>query len=103
MVGENTEIYSEDRETQALFQELNKGLDIQDFIAKNPVGRLLMAKVTEELLLARSQLEDVSPEDKKAIIAIQIKAKAARNVLNWLGEAIMSGKDAEAQLTLNQE
>ena len=99
----SNEVYSEDAETQALFQELNKSFDVKDFISKNVAGQILMKRATTELMSARSDLERVNPEDTAEIVKLQIRAKSARNVINWLGEAILSGNEAEEQLKLNEE
>ena len=103
MAGEEPQIYSEDLEKQTLFAAVHLSLDIQDFIQKHPAGKILMARASEELIHARSALEDVSPEDTKKIVELQIQAASARKAIMWLGEAISNGNEAESQLTLQED
>lgn len=91
-----TEVYNEDAEIQELYTRVRHGLDVQNFITQNPIGVRLMARVSRELMDARSALETAPPEE---VPGLQFDAATARNVLAWLGEAIMEGNDAENTLT----
>ena len=92
------EIYSEDAEIQAVMAEIRLGWDAKDFIEKNPIGRQLVTRASRELIEARTALEDTPPDATGTIIKYQTKAAAARLVINWLGELVMQGKQAEGQL-----
>lgn len=91
-----TEIYNEDLEIQELYTRVRHGVEVKNFITQNEIGVRLMRRVSQELMNARSALETAPPEK---VPGLQFDAATARNVLAWLGEAIMEGNDAENILT----
>ena len=93
-------VYSENAEREMLFQTVRLGIDTENFIERDPVGRHLMAQAKDTLISVRNDLEAATPADSTRIAELQLRAQAARNVLGWLGEAISAGKNAENQLEI---
>lgn len=103
MQTEEPQFYNEDLDRAALFEALRVGLDTRDFIEKHPIGKAITARATDEIIAARNILETVSRYDDDAVAEAQIRAQAGRMVINWLGEIIMAGNQAEEQLRLQEE
>lgn len=73
------------------------GLDAQRFMGSQ-IGRYLTARANLDIEAAREALETVDPTDAKAVQAQQNRAAVARNFLQWMGEAVTEGEQAEYQL-----
>ena len=105
-MSEENGIYSEELEKQKLYQAYALSLDVKNFIKDHPAGKVLVARATEVILQGRNKLEDISPHEEKGvrqILEIQFEVQTARNVLNWLGEAIMTGDESLRQLETTGE
>ncbi|MDH3259174.1 MAG: hypothetical protein OEM19_06900 [Deltaproteobacteria bacterium] len=105
-MSEESEIYSEEIEKQKLYKTYADSLDVRNFIDSHPAGKVLVARATEVILHGRNKLEDIAPHGEaevSQIFEIQFEIQTARNVLNWLGEAIMAGDESLRQLETTGE
>lgn len=71
------------------------GLDVQSFM-NGPIGRHLIARANAVIAENQEALGTVDAEDPKAIRALQNKIAAAAYFLEWMGEAVTDGEQAEA-------
>lgn len=85
-------------DNETLFAEVALGIRTKEFL-NTDTGRLITGRAEIELLEARAALEQVDPEDAKAVREIQTKAAVARKMITWLNEVIENGNQAEAILT----
>lgn len=85
----------EDRDLQDVRGRIAFGLDVQSFMG-SPIGRRLTARANAVIAQAQEDLGTVDAEDPKAIRALQNKITAASYFLEWLGEAVTEGEQAES-------
>lgn len=84
-------------EVRELLQQVELGLDVQQFL-RSPVGKYLLQKADDERTDALAELVEANPEDSEGIRALQSTIKRADSIQFWLIEAVQAGKNAEAQL-----
>lgn len=86
-----------------LINRIELGLDVEAFMASR-VGRYVQKRANDEIEAARDELENLPPAATEAIQAAQNKAKVARAVLDWMGEAVTDGEGAaEIAKSLNAD
>lgn len=76
-----------------LINRIELGLDVEAFMASR-VGRYVQKRANDEIEAARDELENLPPSAIEAIQTAQNKAKVARAVLDWMGEAVTDGENA---------
>ena len=86
----------EQREGQELRSRIAFGLDVQQFMDTR-LGRYLQDRANSDIETAIEALKTVDPEDPKAIRKLQNDVAVASNVLDWLGQAVTEGEQAERQ------
>jgi exonuclease VII small subunit len=84
-----------------LMRQVALGLDVQAFLATT-AGQQLVARCDDLIESARAQLEDVDPEDPKAVRRLQNEAAIGHAIKRWLEEFAMSGEQAEQQIAAQQ-
>ena len=84
------------REGAELRGRIAFGLDVQQFMGSN-IGRYLQARANADIEEALEALKTVDPEDPKAIRKLQNAVAVASSVLEWLGQAVTEGEQAERQ------
>lgn len=85
---------SEETERDHLLAQAHIGEEVRNFLASHPAGKVLRQRCENELLKIRDELEVADSSDRKLIDSLQRDAKSARNVINWLGDAIIQGNFA---------
>lgn len=73
------------------------GLDIERLMGTD-IGRYLQQRAQDKHDAALEALSTVDPEDARAVRALQNEAAVARMFLEWLGEAVTEGEQAQMQL-----
>jgi len=86
----------EQREGQELRSRIAFGLDVQQFMDTR-IGKYLQDRANSDIETALEALKTVDPEDPKAIRKLQNDVAVASNVLDWLGQAVTEGEQAERQ------
>lgn len=89
-----------DKAEQEYFAQARLGDDVFEFL-RSPTGRYLHGCAKQELQLLRDAMEDFDPTSfwgRRKLRKLQIRAKAARMFMTWLGEAIQQGDMAFKQL-----
>lgn len=81
-------------------KEAQLGIEAEQFKSTD-LGRYLLARAQDDIVVAFKEWQDADPEDAKAIRAIQNKAQVAESFLNWIDEAIFNGKYAEDEIRSN--
>lgn len=84
-------------ELNELFSTVEFGLDVEQFL-RSDIGKYLVRKAAEERIDALADLVEVSPVDAEAVRVLQSIIKRADSFVFWLNDAILAGKNAEAQL-----
>lgn len=84
------------REGDELRGRIAFGLDVQQFMGSN-IGRYLQARANADIEEALEALKTADPEDPKAIRKLQNDVAVASSVLEWLGQAVTEGEQAERQ------
>lgn len=85
----------ENRELQDIRNKVAFGLDVQQFMGSS-IGQYLTRRANAVIEEADIALRSVDPEDPKAIRTLQNKSAAASYFLDWMGEAVTEGEQAEA-------
>lgn len=94
MPGENKRSLTEDpRYETAAF-----GREIELFLEEDRIGHYLVERARSDLAVAQEALVDIDPADARAIAALQLDARVANRVRQWLGEAIQAGQQAQQLL-----
>jgi len=89
-------------ETETLFAEAMLGKDAEEFL-KTDVGRYLAARADEEEREALEALSRVSPWRRRRISQLQAQVWRAQSFRGWLGEMIVTGRQALQQLDSSSE
>lgn len=85
------------------FEQAAFGREVAYFVDEDRIGRYLVEKARLDLETAHAALVDVDPTDSQTIAALQLDARVANRVREWLGEAIENGRAAEASLQQEQD
>lgn len=85
---------SQDPELQQIRNQIAFGLDVKVFM-ESPIGRYLAMRANSNIETALDAMRSVDPEDPKAIRILQNEIKCAENFLQWMGEAVTEGENAE--------
>ena len=85
-----------------LIAEAEIGDEARKFV-ESDLGKTLLGMAHQDISDAQIGLEDIDPEDSKAIRNLQNKAKVARNFESWLIELISKGENAMVQWKQNQD
>jgi len=91
--------FIDDRE-RMLFAEAQLGEDVITWL-NTPVGQYVRGCALQEIEKLRDELEECNPNSifgRRKIRRLQVDAKAARLVLQWLNEAIQNGENAYQNL-----
>lgn len=91
-----------DPATRALYAEAILGQDAEEFL-KSELGRYLLARSEEEETEALEALAKVAPWRRRKIAELQAKLWRARSFRSWLGEMIVTGKQALQQLEARED
>lgn len=86
----------QDREIQDIRATIEFGMDVKQFMGTN-LGRFLQAKANAKIEAARDAMTSVDPEDPKAIRKLQNDVAVGSMFLQWMGEAVTEGENAERQ------
>ena len=78
---------------EELIAEAEIGDEARKFVTSD-LGKTLLGMAHQDISDAQMGLEEVDPEDSKAIRSLQNKAKIARNFESWLVELISKGENA---------
>ena len=84
------------REGAELRGRIAFGLDVQQFMGSN-IGRYIQDRANADIEEALEALKTADPYDPKAISKLQNDIAVASNVLEWLGQAVTEGEQAERQ------
>ena len=84
----------EDRDLQQVRNQIAFGLDCKAFMASQ-IGRYLIARANADIDAALDGLRNVDPHSPKDIQDWQNKAYRAESFLQWMGEAVTEGENAE--------
>lgn len=84
----------EDRDLQQIRNQIAFGLDCKVFM-ESPIGRYLTKRANDEIEAAMQGLLHSHPDDGKTIRDLQNKAYRAESFLQWMGEAVTEGENAE--------
>lgn len=84
------------REGAELRSRIEFGLDVEQFMG-TPIGKYMQRRANQDIESALESLKTVDPEDPKAIRTLQNAVAVASNVLEWLGQAVTEGEQAERQ------
>jgi len=87
---------------EELIAEAEIGDEARKFVTSD-LGKTLLGMAHQDISDAQIGLEDIDPEDSKAIRNLQNKAKVARNFESWLIELISKGENAMVQWKQNQD
>ena len=82
-----------DLSTATLFAEAALGRDAEEFLGTE-LGRYMLARAEEEEREALEELSRVWPWRRRRIEQLQTKIHRARSFRDYLGELIMTGKQA---------
>lgn len=85
-------------EADALMEQVKFGIEVESF-QNSSIGQYLIKRAADEITVAREKLDDVDPEDAKAIRKLQNDIYCAKSFLAWLKWAIEDGLSAEQTLT----
>lgn len=77
------------------------GREVEEFVEHDRIGKYLIDRAQQDLAEAQEELTTLSPFEAGPIMQAQIKARAAKNIRDWIADAINRGREA-AQL-LQQE
>lgn len=91
-----------DKGTQLLLAEVELGFDVKDFL-RSKVGRYLLGRAVADADEAMEKLKLVDPTDSKTITALQNDIHRADSLERWLEDAVVGGKNAEAQIKQQEE
>lgn len=90
---------SDDASTaRELLAVIDFGIQAKVFM-NSPMGRYMQARANAEIEAARESLETADAEDPKAIRRLQQDASSARRFLQWMGEVVTEGEQAEYQFS----
>lgn len=84
-------------EIKLLLAEVELGLDVEKFL-ESKVGRYLVGRALYEAEAATEQLKTADPEDAKQIRRLQNEIYRSNQVVEWLKEAMLAGRNAEEQI-----
>lgn len=73
------------------------GRIVEDFTS-SPVGSYLIERAARQSLQATEELKKVDAANADEVRSLQLKARVADNVIEWLEDAIRSGHSALEQL-----
>lgn len=73
------------------------GRIVEDF-KSSPVGRYLIDRAEIQLSKSLDGLKDVDASDEGAVRKLQLDARVAYTIIEWLGNAIFEGRSALDQL-----
>lgn len=79
--------------TRAYYAEAVLGKDAEDFLASE-LGRIMLARAEEEEREALEALAGVSPWRRRRIADLQARLWRARSFKQWLGELVITGRQA---------
>lgn len=88
--------------TKVLYAEAILGKDAEEFL-KTDLGRYMLARAEEEEREALDALATVFPWRRRKIQQLQSQLWRARSFTGWLGEMIISGKQALQQLESTED
>lgn len=92
----------ERRDIAAVRKTIAFGLDVTAFM-QSDIGRHLQARANQHIEQAFEAFKTVDAEDPKAIRKLQNDALAAEHFLQWLGEAVTEGEQAETTFIDSQQ
>jgi len=87
---------SEESELAEVRARVSFGLDVQQFMGGS-IGRHLAGRANNDIESAKDALLTVDPEDARAVRQHQNQGAVAAMFLQWLGEAVTAGEQAEAE------
>ena len=87
---------------QTLFAEATLGKDAEEFLSSD-LGRFIIARIDEEERDAIEALTKVASFRRRRILELQSRIWRAQQFKSWLGELIVTGHQALAQLEANDE
>jgi hypothetical protein len=73
------------------------GKEVEQFLRGN-IGAYLIKLAKEQSDAALEKLKSTDPYDHQAIFKLQMGIKVADSIVEWLGEAIAQGMQAQAAL-----
>jgi len=85
---------SQDPELQQIRNQIAFGLDVKVFMG-SPIGRYLTLRANQEIETALESMKTVDPDEPKAVRKLQNDIHIAENFLQWMGEAVTDGENAE--------
>lgn len=77
----------------SLYAEAMLGRDVEEFLSSD-IGRYLVARAEEEEKAALEQLATVAPWRRRRITQLQAQVWRAQSFKSWLGELIVTGRQA---------
>ena len=92
---EKKQQFTDDERTKIAQADL--GLTLEEF-KRSKAGRYLIGCALQEAREALRKLKTVDPNDTKAITALQNEIWRAESLVQWVEEAIYTGKNAEQAL-----
>lgn len=90
-------------EMQHLIEVVRFGHEAELFVAKNPIGKYLVAKAEDQLNEATRLLLDMDSLRGKKARETHFRAKVAIGMLRLINEAVEAGHDAEKQIQAQDE
>lgn len=84
----------QDQDTLETQRTIALGLDARAFMGSD-LGRYIQRRANDEIDAAKTALLNIDPLDTEAIRALQNHAAVAASVLNWMGDAVTNGENAE--------
>ncbi|HEV2390090.1 MAG TPA: hypothetical protein VGS04_05125 [Nitrososphaerales archaeon] len=73
-----------------------------EFFLKSDIGSYLVKRADKERAEALEELVTVDASDHAKVSAIQLRARVAGSVIDWLAEAIRDGESATEMLKEDQ-
>ena len=93
----------EEKERNELLRSVQLGRETIVYLQTDPIGKRLWHNAEAELVDVRNELETVDPNDKSAIMALQVRAGAARAFISTVGGIIQDGRNAEIELEQGED
>jgi hypothetical protein len=87
---------------ETLYAEATLGKDAEEFLASD-IGRYVLARAEEEEQAALAALSRVSSFRRRRILELQAQVWRAQQFKGWLGELIVTGRQALQQLEAADE
>jgi len=82
-----------DHELGYYHAKISIGEEARRFLGER-VGKYLLQKAQQDVDAVVDDFQSIDPTDTKAVIALQIRLKAALSVPQWLEEAVSEGANA---------